>query len=124
MCTAGSRLFPLVGSGRLLEQGDLSEIHGGFAEKPGEQQHCCTGPSQQMERIDEGRLWKQKRAYEKRWRDPDDVYIDVEQREEERKKQGLPPRIGIVPHSAVAAEEKRVEEEQEQKQKPSAKRRK
>jgi hypothetical protein len=77
-----------------------------------------------MERIDEGRLWKQKRAYEKRWRDPDDVYIDVEQREEERKKQGLPPRIGIVPHSAVAAEEKRIEEEQEQKQKPSAKRRK
>jgi hypothetical protein len=77
-----------------------------------------------MERIDEGRLWKQKRAYEKRWRDPDDVYIDVEQREEERKKQGLPPRIGIVPHSAVAAEEKRIEEEQQQKQKPSAKRRK
>jgi len=81
-----------------------------------------------MERIDEGRFWKQKRAYEKNWRDPDDVYLDVEQREEERKKQGLPPRIGIVPHSAVADEEKRIEEEQEQKQKqnqkPSAKRRK
>jgi hypothetical protein len=77
-----------------------------------------------MERIDEGRFWKQKRAYEKNWRDPDDVYLDVEQREEERKKQGLPPRIGIVPHSAVADEEKRIEEEREQKQKPSAKRRK
>jgi len=81
-----------------------------------------------MERIDEGRFWKQNRAYEKNWRDPDDVYLDVEQREEERKKQGLPPRIGIVPHSAVADEEKRIEEEQEQKQKqnqkPSAKRRK
>jgi hypothetical protein len=77
-----------------------------------------------MERIDEGRLWKQKRAYENKWRDPDDVYIDVEQREQERKKQGLPPRIGIVPHSAVADEEKRIEEEQEQKPKPSAKRRK
>jgi hypothetical protein len=70
----------------------------------------------ETERIDEGRFWKQKRAYEKKWRDPDDVYIDVEQREEERKKQGLPPRIGIVPHSAVADEEKRVEEEQERKQ--------
>jgi hypothetical protein len=77
-----------------------------------------------MERIDEGRLWKQKRAYEKKWRDPDDVYIDVEQREEERKKQGLPPRIGIVPHSAVADEEKRIEEEQEQKKQPTPKRRK
>ena len=73
-----------------------------------------------MERIDEGRFWKQKRAYEKKWRDPDDVYLDVEQREEERKKQGLPPRIGIVPYSAVADEEKRIEEEQEQKkQRPS-----
>jgi prolyl oligopeptidase PreP (S9A serine peptidase family) len=68
-----------------------------------------------LERVDEGRFWKQKRAYEKRWRDPDDVYIDVEQREEERKKSGLPPRIGIVPYSAVADEEKRIEEEQEQK---------
>jgi len=33
------------------------------------------------------------------------VYIDVENREKERKKQGLPPRVGIVPHSVVAAEE-------------------
>jgi len=75
----------------------------------------------EMERIDEGRFWKQKRAYEKKWRDPDDVYLDVEQREEERKKQGLPPRIGIVPHAAVADEEKRIEAEQEQKkqQRPS-----
>ena len=39
-----------------------------------------------LERVDEGRFWKQKRAHEKKWRDPDDVYIDVEQREEERKK--------------------------------------
>jgi hypothetical protein len=68
-----------------------------------------------LERLDEGRFWKQKQAYEKKWRDPDDVYIDVEQREEERKKQGLPPRIGIVPYSALAGEEKRSGEEQEQK---------
>ncbi len=40
------------------------------------------------ERFDEGRFWKQKRAFEKKWRDPDDVYIDVQRREEERKKQG------------------------------------
>jgi hypothetical protein len=73
-----------------------------------------------LERVDEGRLWKQKRTYEKKWRDPDDVYIDVEQLEKERKKLGLPLRIGIVPHSAVADEEKRIEEEQDQKkQRPS-----
>ena len=53
---------------------------------------------------------------EKKREDPDDVYINVLHREEERKKQGLPPRIGIVPYSAVADEEKRVEEEQDRKQ--------
>jgi hypothetical protein len=41
------------------------------------------------ERFEEGRFWKQRREFEKRWRDPDDVYIDVQRREEERKKQGL-----------------------------------
>ena len=41
------------------------------------------------ERSDEGRFWKQRHAVEKKWRDPDDVYIDVERREQERKKQGL-----------------------------------
>ncbi len=64
---------------------------------------------------DGGRFSKQRRAYEKKREDPDDVYIDVQCREEERKKQGFPPRIGIVPHSAVAAEEQRIEVEQERK---------
>jgi len=73
------------------------------------------------ERFDEGRFSKQRRAYEKQWRDPDDVYIDVERREEERKKQGLPPRLGILPHSAVAEEEQRWEAQQEQKKKRARK---
>jgi hypothetical protein len=73
------------------------------------------------ERFDEGRFWKQKRAFEKKWRDPDDVYIDVERREEERQKQGLPPRVGVVPHSAVAEEEHRWEAQQERKKKRARK---
>jgi hypothetical protein len=73
------------------------------------------------ERFDEGRFWKQKRAFEKKWRDPDDVYIDVERREEERQKQGLPPRVGVVPHSAVAEEEQRWEAQQERKKKRARK---
>jgi len=73
------------------------------------------------ERFDEGRFWKQRRAFEKKWRDPDDVYIDVEHREEERKKQGLPPRVGVVPHSAVAEEEQRWEAQQERKKKRARK---
>jgi hypothetical protein len=32
-------------------------------------------------------------------KDPDDVYIDVEEREELRKKKGLPPRVIILPWS-------------------------
>ena len=69
------------------------------------------------ERLDEGRFSKQRHDYEKQWRDPDDVYIDVERREEERKKQGLPSRVGVVPHSAVAEDEQRWEAQQERKKK-------
>jgi hypothetical protein len=76
------------------------------------------------ERHDEGRFWKRRRAYEKKWRDPDDVYLDVEHREEERKKQGLPPRVGILPHSAVAEDEQRWEAQQERKKKRASKHRK
>jgi hypothetical protein len=76
------------------------------------------------ERLDEGRFSKQRHDYEKQWRDPDDVYLNVERREEERKKQGLPPRVGIVPHSVVAEEEQRWEAEQERKKKRATKRRK
>src|SRR6266436_5054409 len=74
------------------------------------------------ERFDEGHFWKQRRAFEKKWRDPDDVYIDVERREEERKKQGLPPRVGVVPHSAVAEEEQRWKDQQEWKKRRAKKR--
>ncbi len=75
------------------------------------------------ERLDEGHFWKQRRAFEKKWRDPDDVYLEAEDREEERKKQGLPPRVvgSILPHSAVAQAEERWEAEQEQKKKRAGK---
>jgi hypothetical protein len=68
------------------------------------------------ERFDEGRFWRQLRKFEKKWRDPDDIYIDVGRRAEERKKHGLPPRIGVLPHSAVAEEENRWEAEQRKKE--------
>ena len=74
------------------------------------------------ERFDESRFWKLRREFEKKWRDPDDVYIEVGRREEERKKQGLPPRLGVLPHSVVAEEEDRWEAEQERKKERSEKR--
>jgi hypothetical protein len=73
------------------------------------------------ERFDQGRFWKKRRTHEKKWRDPDDVYIDVERREEERKKQGLPPRLGLVPHSAVAEVEQRWEAKPERTNKRARK---
>jgi hypothetical protein len=78
------------------------------------------------ERFDEGHFWKLRRAFEKKWRDPDDVYIDVERREDERKKLGLPSRVigSILPHSAVAQAEERWEAEQERKKKRPRKPRK
>jgi hypothetical protein len=39
------------------------------------------------------------RKYEMRMKDPDDAYLDVEEREELRKKKGLPPRVIILPWS-------------------------
>jgi hypothetical protein len=61
--------------------------------------------------LDDGcRFSKQRRAYEIKREDPDDVYIDVLRREEQRKRQGLPPRIGIIPYSAPADDETRIEE--------------
>jgi hypothetical protein len=32
-------------------------------------------------------------------KDPDDVFLDAEEREKQRKKQGLPPRIIVLPWS-------------------------
>jgi hypothetical protein len=42
--------------------------------------------------------------YEMWLKDPDDVFLDAEERDEQRKKQGLPPRIVILPWSAEEEE--------------------
>jgi hypothetical protein len=63
----------------------------------------------EYERRTQARFWKQRRAYEKTLEDPDDVYFEVEEREQERRNQGLPPRLGIVPHSAMAEEQGSIE---------------
>lgn len=76
------------------------------------------------ERFDEARFSKLRHNYEKQWRDPDDVYIDVQRREEERRALGLPMRIvgGILPYSAVGKAEEHWEAEQRRKKTCAAKR--
>ena len=44
-------------------------------------------------------------AFEKKLRDPDDCYLEVMSREEERREQGLPPMIGILHGGNGAARE-------------------
>jgi hypothetical protein len=59
----------------------------------------------ERERRDQGKFWKRRRRHEKKLEDPDDVYIDLRHREIERKKRGLPPRIGLIPSTVIAGEE-------------------
>lgn len=61
------------------------------------------------------------REYRKRITDPDDIYLEIKQREEARKAKGLPLRIAILPDRHFG-DEKRYEEEQAEKKKRSAKR--
>jgi hypothetical protein len=69
------------------------------------------------ERLEEGRFWKERRHFEKKWHDPDDVYLDVERREEQRKRQGLPLRVGVIPYSTVSGEKEFLPARQRQDRK-------
>jgi hypothetical protein len=73
------------------------------------------------EQHDWAHFGKLRREWDRQFEDPDDVYLKAEQREGERRKQGLPPRLGIIPHEVIAAEETRLEAEQGPKKKRSRK---
>jgi hypothetical protein len=62
------------------------------------------------------------RDYKKRITDPDDIDMEIKQREEARKAKGLPPRVVILPDWDYN-DEKRFEEEQPEKKKHAANRR-
>jgi hypothetical protein len=59
------------------------------------------------------------REYKQKTKDPDDVYFDIKDSEERRKKKGLPPRIVILPNWEFNDEE-RYDEEQVAKKKRAA----
>ena len=59
------------------------------------------------------------REYKQKTKDPDDIYFDIKDSEERRKKKGLPPRIVILPNWEFNDEE-RYDEEQAAKKKRSA----
>jgi hypothetical protein len=55
------------------------------------------------------------REYKQKTKDPDDVYFDIKDSEERRKKKGLPPRIVILPNWEFNDEERYDEEQVERK---------
>jgi hypothetical protein len=76
----------------------------------------------EMERADHwGRIH---RRFEEWLKDPDDIYLHVEEREEHRKKKGLAPRVIILPWSDEEEEKllaaKRAEARKKREQKPKA----
>jgi hypothetical protein len=73
------------------------------------------------EQRDWAHFGKLRRDWDRQFEDPDDVYLKAEQREKERGKQGLPPRLGIIPHEAITTQETRLEAEQRRKKKRSRK---
>jgi len=71
---------------------------------------------------DSTEAYKFLREHRKRVTDPDDVYLEIRQREQARKAKELPPRVVILPNWDYD-DEKRFEEEQTEKGKHTASRR-
>jgi len=70
------------------------------------------------EMVEDDASWAYRfqREYKQKTKDLDDIYFDIKDSEERRKKKGLPPRLVILPGWDVSDEE-RYDEEQAQKKK-------
>lgn len=68
--------------------------------------------------VESDAVWAYKfqRDYNKKIKDPDDIYLEIKDSEERRKKKGLPPRLVILPGWDMSDEE-RHDEEQAKKRK-------
>jgi len=68
--------------------------------------------------VENDAVWayKFRREYDKKIKDPDDIYLEIKDSEERRKKKGLPPRLVILPGWDMSDEE-RFDEEQTKKRK-------
>jgi hypothetical protein len=65
--------------------------------------------------------YKFQRAFSQKLKDPDDIYLEVRDSEERRKRKGLPPRIVILPHWDMSDED-RYDREQSSRKRNAAKR--
>jgi hypothetical protein len=65
--------------------------------------------------------YKFQREYKQKAKDPDDVYFEIKDSEERRKKKGLPPRVVILPGWHFNDEERYDEEQVAKKKRPARK---
>jgi hypothetical protein len=70
--------------------------------------------------VEDDAVWAYKfqREYNKKIKDSDDIYLEIKDSEERRKKKGLPPRLVILPGWDMSDEE-RHDEKQAKKRKPT-----
>ena len=68
--------------------------------------------------VENDAVWAYKfqRDYNRKIKDPDDIYLEIKESEERREKKGLPPRLVILPGWDMSDEE-RYDEEQAKKRK-------
>lgn len=68
--------------------------------------------------VENDAVWafKFQREYNKKMKDPDDIYLEIKDSEERRKKKRLPPRVVILPGWGMSDEE-RYDQERAKKRK-------
>jgi hypothetical protein len=73
--------------------------------------------------VEDGASWAYRfqREYKQKTKDPDDIYFDIKDSEERRKKKGLPPRIVILPGWHFNDEERYDEAQAERKKRTARK---
>jgi hypothetical protein len=76
----------------------------------------------QIVEKDAGWAYQFRRAYERKMADVEDLYLEIQEREEVRKKKGLPPRFTILPNW-VPHDEEQYDEDQARRRRSSGKRR-
>jgi hypothetical protein len=76
--------------------------------------------------VEKGAAWayKFRRAYDQKTKDPFDFYLEIKQREEARRKKGLPPRVVLLPDWDKDDEERYDEGRAKKRKRRANKRRK
>jgi hypothetical protein len=76
--------------------------------------------------VEKGALWayKFRRAYDQKTKDPFDFYLEIKQREEARRKKGLPARVVLLPDWDKDDEQRHDEERTKKRNRAANKRRK